>query len=374
MELFIFNSKIELQGVIDNFGTLIWTRRFRKPGSFQLNLPATKENISLMQEENLIYRKGYKEAGVISYIHSSLSESGVRTLEIKGYFTTAYLNRRINWGTINYSGHVETFMRKVINDNCINPVDIKRKIPHLELGELKNYPEAIHKQDSYSNVSELCEKLCEASKLGYRIALDVKNKKLEFEVLKGVDRTVGNGSIAPTIFSTDMENVITEEYIYDTGDYCNVTLIAGAGEGTSRKTTSIGNAEGLNRFELYTDARDIEDTKQVTVIGDDGNETTKDVEMDWHEYEPLLYQRGQEKLEEHKKIETFESTINANGNNKYRKNYDLGDKVTIYSKELGKRVDTDITEIEETYEKQKVTIKPNFGNNIPTLFEMLRKE
>ena len=374
MELFIFNSKIELQGVIDNFGTLIWTRRFRKSGSFQLNLPATKENISLMQEENLIYRKGYKEAGVISYIHSSLNDKGVRTLEVKGYFTTAYLNRRINWGTINFDGTVENFERKLVNDNCINPSDSKRKIPNLELGELKNYTEVIKKQDSYGNVGELCEKASETSKLGHRIILDVKNKKLKFEVLKGVDRTVGNGSIAPTIFSTDMENVITEEYTYDTGDYCNVTLIAGAGEGKNRKTTSIGNAEGLNRYELYTDARDIQDTKQETVIGDDGNETTKDVKMAWSEYEPLLIQRGKEKLKECKKIETFESTINTNGNNKYRENYDLGDKVTIYSKELGKRIDTDITEIEETYEKQKVTIKPTFGNNIPTLFEMLRKE
>lgn len=371
MELYILNSSLELQGVIDNFGTLIWTRRFREPGAFQLNLPATQQNITLIKDENLIYRTDDVEAGVIQHIDYKISEKGVKTLEVKGYLTTGYLSRRINWSTINFNGTVENFMRKLVNDNCINPINSNRIIPLLYLGTLNNYTEKISKQDSYSTITDILTKIADTSKLGYRISLDYLNKKLKFEVLRGTDRTINQNVIAPTIFSTEMENIIDEEYLRDSGDFKNVALIAGAGEGSARKKTTINNnsVSGLSRLELFVDANDIQDTEQQEVTDDEGNTTTEDVEIPWSEYEPLLLQRGNEKLAECEKVETFEATINTNSNNVYKKDFDLGDKVTIYDRDLNIYINTDITEIEETYEKQKIQIVPTFGNKIPNIMK-----
>lgn len=39
-------------------------------------------------------------------------------------------------------------------------------------------------------------------------------------------------------------------------------MIAGAGEGSARKITSIENGDGLDRYEMYVDARDIEDKEE----------------------------------------------------------------------------------------------------------------
>ena len=86
-----------------------------------------------------------------------------------------------------------------------------------------------------------------------------------------------------------------------------------------------------------------------------------------------MLQRGNEKLSECTKIETFEGTINTNANNVYKVDYDLGDIVTIYDKDLGIKLDTQITEIEETYDKGKVEIVPTFGNNIPSLLTKIKK-
>ncbi|MBU5487029.1 siphovirus ReqiPepy6 Gp37-like family protein [Clostridium sp. MSJ-8] len=375
MELYILDKNLDLLGVIDNFETLIWTRKYTEPGKFQLNLPATEDNISLMKDENIVYKKDDVEGGIIKHIEYSVSDKGEKSLVVNGNLTTSYLSRRINWGTIKHSGRVDLLMQKIVKDNCISPNNSNRIIPTLEIIST-NYTDAISKQDSYSNLTDLLTDICNTKNFGYRVRINTREgaRYLAFEVYKGIDRSVNQSAISPTIFSLDMENILTEDYIKDNSNFKNTTLIAGAGEGNARKTTIVGNNyKELDRFEIYTDARDIQDTEQQEVMDDEGNTTTEDVEIPWSEYEPLLLQRGNEKLAEYEKIETFEGTINTDANNVYKVDYDLGDIVTIVDKDLGIKLDTRITEIEETYEKGKVEIVPTFGNNIPNLLTKLKQ-
>lgn len=375
MELYVLDKNLDLIGVIDNFETLIWTRKYKEVGKFQLNLPATEDNISLMKDENIIYRKDDLEGGVIDHIEYTVSDKGEKKIAVSGNFVTSYLSRRINWKTINYTGRVDLLMQKIVKDNCVSPAQYARKIPLLEIVDT-NYTDTISKQDSYSNLTDLLTDICSTKGFGYRVRINTREgaRYLAFEVYKGIDRSVNQSAISPTVFSLDMENILTEDYIKDNSNYKNVTFIAGAGEGSERKTTIIGNNyKELDRFELFVDARDIEDTEQQEITDDEGNTTTVDIKIPWSEYEPLLLQRGNEKLAECEKIETFEGTINTNSNNVYKVDYDLGDIVTIYDKDLGIKLDTQITEIEETYEKGKVEIVPTFGNNIPTLLTKIKK-
>ena len=375
MELYVLDKELNLIGVIDNFETLIWTRKYTEPGKFQLNLPATEDNISLMKDENIIYKKDDVEGGIIKHIEYSVSDKGERNLVINGELTTGYLSRRVNLGTIKHSGRVDLLMQKLVINNCISPSNSNRIIPTLEIIPT-NYTDTITRQNSYSKLTDLLTDICNATNFGYRVRINTRDKKryLGFEVYKGIDRTVNQSSISPTIFSLDMENILTENYVKDNGEYKNTSLIAGAGEGEKRKVTSIGdNYSGVDRYELFVDARDIPDVEKKEITDKDGNTVTVDVEIPWSEYEPLLLQRGNEKLAECKKIETFEGTINTNANNVYKVDYDLGDIVTIVDKDLGIKLDTRITEIEETYEKGKVEIVPTFGNNIPTLLTKLKQ-
>ena len=361
MELYVLDKNLDLIGVIDNFETLIWTRKYKEPGKFQLNLPATADNISLMQDENIIYRKDDLEGGIINHIEYTVSDKGEKLLAITGNLITSYLSRRINWGTVNYSGRVDLLMQKIVTDNCISPSNSNRIIPLLEIVDT-NYTDTINIQDSYSNLTDLLTDIASAKDFGYRVRIDTRDgeRYLIFEAYKGIDRSINQSNISPTIFSLNMENILTENYIKDSKDYKNVALVAGEGEGTDRKLVSINDSKELDRFEMYVDARDLQQTSN--------DETLTDTE-----YENVLIQRGIEKLAECEKIETFEGTINTNANNIYKVDYDLGDIVTIVDKDLGIKLDTRITEIEETYEKGKVKIVPTFGNNIPTILSKIKK-
>ena len=54
MELYILNRNLELQGIIDSFQTLIWTRKAQEVGSFQLDLAPSEDNLNLLKKDYLI--------------------------------------------------------------------------------------------------------------------------------------------------------------------------------------------------------------------------------------------------------------------------------------------------------------------------------
>ncbi|NFD29670.1 hypothetical protein EXN57_14345 [Clostridium botulinum] len=383
MELYILSRDLELIGILDTFTSFRWIRRYFKSGEFELHCALDSNTLELLKRDNVVYKKNDVEAGYIETRQLKIGEDGQEHLEVKGKLLTNYLDRRISWDRVNFDGKAEVLMRNLVLENAIKPTNINRKIQNLTLGSLKGFNKDIKYQNSFGNVLQQLENISNTSNLGYRNLLNIKNRKILFDVYKGVDRTINNGSIAPCIFSRDFENILEQEYMDSLNNYKNTCLIAGAGEGKDRKITSIEEGIGLNRYELYVDARDVQDTETVTVTvtdyDEEGNvtgshEEDKEAEIPWDRYEPQLLQRGDEKLSECTKIQTFDSKVNTNGNNVYRKDYNLGDIVTIVDKKWGIRIDTRITEIEEIYEEKGLEVNVTFGNNIPTIIDKIKQK
>lgn len=362
MELYIFDKDINLRGVIDDFISLIWIRRYCKSGEFQLTLPFSKERFELLSKGNILYKKGDPEAGYIHTRSVTSEEDGKEILEVKGTFLTSYIAKRINWGTLNFSGSPEKLIRKLVDDNCINPIDPARIIPYLKLGNLNNFNGSIFYQNSYGNVLSEVEEISNKNFLGVRVRFDYKNKNLIFEIYKGVNRTVNQDLLAPCIFSRDFENILSQNFFDSEQDYKNVCLVAGEGEGVDRVLVDINDSStGLERNELFVDARDLQKETSDSILTDEA-------------YKDVLTERGNSKLSQYNRAQTFESAISTTGNNIYKVDYDLGDTITILDSKLGIKIDTPITEIEEVYEEQKVQINPVFGNNIPTLIDKIKRK
>lgn len=356
MELYVFNKELNFQGLVDVFDSFIWRRRYSRCGDFELHLPITAENLNLLIKGNIIYKKDDKEAGYIVYRKLTEDTEGREMLAVTGRFMIGYLGRRIIWGTENYNGTVEVALRNSVNNNCINTADQHRKIESLELGVLKGFTHPANFQVSYSNLLNVIEDKAGVSELGIRTFLDVQGKKLVFDIYEGLDRTAGQNINPQAIFSKEFENVLEQEYTDSMNDYKNIALIAGEGEGAERVLTAVGSGNGVDRFELFVDARDLQQG-----------------EMSTEDYTSQLQQRGNEKLSENSIIQTFGSKINVLSNLTYKVDFDLGDLVTCVSKKWGITIDTRITEVEEVYEAEGKQINITFGNDIPTLIEKIKK-
>jgi hypothetical protein len=109
-----------------------------------------------------------------------------------------------------------------------------------------------------------------------------------------VYRSYDQTDVPYVIFSPKFENIINSSYIESKSSLKNVTLIGGEGEGASRKYTTVGNGSGLDRREIFTDARD--------VSSDVGN----GVVLTESEYTAQLKQRGKETLTKNTDVTSFE--------------------------------------------------------------------
>ncbi len=361
MELYIFNRNLEFKGILDTFFSFRWIRRYYKSGEFELQCALTPATLNLLARENIIYKKDDAEAGYIEYRNLKQDTEGKEILVVRGKFLTGYLNRRIIWSTEIINSTAENAMRTLVDKNCVNPIDSNRVIDNLVLGTLNNFTDNVNYQVSYKNLSEELESLSNISNLGHRINFDSSNRKLIFDIYKGLDRSVNQSVNARAIFSKEFENILEQEYVDSLNNYRNTTLIGGIGEGADRKMATIGTSSGLDRFEVFVDAKDL----SIEVDG---------VVMSDTDYTNLLIERGNTTLAETKKIQTFDSKINLNSNLTYKADFDLGDIVTCVSKKWGITLDTRITEIEEVYEESGQQINVVFGNNIPTLIDKIKQK
>lgn len=360
MELYIFDRSLNFKGVIDNFTSLRWVRRYYKCGEFELQCDLTPENLILLARENIIYKKEDSEAGYIEYRDIKQDTEGKEILILKGKFLTGYLNRRIIWGTEILNVTTEIAMRTLVTDNCITPIDSNRIIPNLILSALNSFTDTVNYQVSYANLLDEVESLSSVSDLGLRVNLDITNKKLIFEIYKGLDRSVKQSINSRAIFSKEFENILEQEYVDSLNNYRNLALVGGIGEGDARKLAIVGAGSGLDRFEVFNDQKSLSNVVNSVTMSD-------------ADYTLLLVGKGNEILASTLEIKTFDSKINLNSNLKYKTDFDLGDIITIISKKWGITLDSRITEIEEIYEESGPQINITFGNNIPTLIDKIKQ-
>jgi len=332
----ILNSNLEVVGIIDNYNSLMLVKKYYTNGTFTVKLPLNDDYIKVLKKNNIIFFDDF--AGFIETVEFDMADDG-ETITLIGKELLAYLARRINSNVVNFNGTVENFARRIVNDNCIAAATTERIM-----------------QNSYGNLLEILNGISQTSNIGFKISFNYKDKKLIFDCYKGADRTVNQSILAPLIFSRDYENIMQQTYIESINTYANSALIAGMGEDVDRKITFIESGTGLDRYEIFVDARDLQNTVNSVVMTDE-------------DYVALLKQRGIEKLSDYYSIATFDSTVNTI----VTSDFNVGDIVTVNDRKWGITLDTRITEIQEIYENGGKTINVTFGNNVPTIYKKLKK-
>lgn len=363
MQLYILDSDFTRIGIIDNYECLIWKRNYYKANEFTMQLIPTFEQFEMLKKGIILLKSDdTKEAMYINHRELEEDEEGIEKLVISGYGLENWLSRRITLLKELQEGNAETVIRNYVNNNCISANDDKRKISNLIQGTNNNLGESISYNSHYKNLLEEVEVIAKTNELGFRIDLDLNMQKYIFEVFKGLDRSANQNENSIAIFSTEFENIAEQKYIDSENDFKNYVLVAGAGEDLNRKTYQIGNENvGLDRYELFVDARDISD------------KTDNDAPIPIETYNKLLEARGKEKLSECTLVKTFDCKILNTNSLIYRTDFELGDKVSIINKKWGLLLHERIVSIEEVYDVDGFNINIEIGNNIPTLIDKIKK-
>lgn len=363
------DNTFENIGEVNQYDSLIWPDKFNGYASFELWAPITEENSEYFKKGNILWCGG-DNAAVVEIVKSAIDDKGTKTFNVKGRTLEMLLTTRIIWGTYNASNkYASTAMYDIVKQNCISPTNASRKIPYLECAEDKQLGGKMSVQKTGGEVYDTLTTIASSKDLGFNVLFRPKEKKLIFEVVAGVDRTIEQSEVDPVEFSTDLEDILSSSYYTNNQDEKNVAFVQGEGDGTSRVSQISGNneLEGFSRKELYVDARDL----QSETVNEDG--TTTSLTPD--EYKAALINRGDDKLSECEVTETFEAQIRVFGDIQYEfgKDYQKGDKVTVRDRQLNVVVSARITEVEEDFDDEYALVL-TFGYSYPTIMQKVKRQ
>ena len=351
MNVSVLNQEFELVAVIDSYESLIWTDRYNAYGDFELCIAINRgELFPYLKEDNYLCIKESDHCMIIESIKTTTNTEEGNRLIVTGRSLESILERRIMWGQKTFGGALQNVVQLMLSDCIISPSLEARKIPNflfIPSDDPKMTSIQIHHQYTGNNLYSVVKDLCEEHSIGFKITLTSDNK-FAFTLYSGSDRSYDQTQNAYVVFSPNFENILSSNYLSSKVDFKNVTLVAGEGEGASRKTIAVGSASGLDRRELFTDARDISSDTESGVLSDT-------------EYDKQLQSRGEQKLVDHAVITAFEGEVEATRLFTYGKDFFVGDVVQIVD-EYGNEGTVYISEVVISNDNNGLAIYPTFQN------------
>lgn len=318
MVIWVLDTNFDTVSVIDEYMSFIWTDRYNQPGDFELCMSMNIGLLDIFKKNYYLYISSSDHLMIIETIQVDTDVEEGNFMIIKGRSLESILNRRIVWQQTIFDGNLQNAVKKLISEAIISPSDSNRMISNFIFQDSTD-PQitslSLSAQYTGDDLLEVVQNICDEANIGFRITLNSSNQFV-FNLYTGVDRTYDQNDRPYVVFSTDFDNLINTNWITSYENLKTITLVAGEGEGSDRKTTTVGDSSvtGLNRRELFTDARDIS--------SDNGAISDAD-------YYAQLQKRGAEKLQENdnRAIDTFEGSIDHNGVFKYHDDFEIGDIV-----------------------------------------------
>lgn len=420
IDLYVYDTNLQLVGLVDAYTSLIWAPRYADLGDCEVYIEATTETLALLKKNYYLVRNDDEMICQIKKIELDTDAENGNYLIITGYDVKRFLDQRIIWDTMTCDGLLEDFIRDMITVSMIDEGD--RAIPDFELGAAAGFTEQNSEQVSYKNLGEKVREYCKKYGWGYRVRLDsgkfifelYKGADRTAEVifsdnyenlatsayveddtnLGTVALVAGQGEGADRLrrVSGDASGLARHEIFVDAKDisytltWAELTEIyptqdqGGSGYITGSAETGYSYALD-NLFVQIIDENHLAELQADypggTVVevggtsyyqledavvaalpnGDPGDSDT--VTLAEIIYSVYLLTRGYDKLSEFGSIISFEGTIEPNTTFEYKKDYFLGDLVTVEN-EFGISVEARITEVVEVNDNNGYSVEPKF--------------
>lgn len=326
MDVYILDSLLRRDQLIDKYISLIWTERFADYGDFELLLTSTPGDRRRFATGTLLACSVSNYVMRVSTIEDSTDDNGVPTLKITGQSIERMFENRAAFGVLDDlttapkwiltdtpAEVAKTVVRSICITGILDPGDV---IPYLIEGSflpedtIAAPADPITVEISPQSVYSALKGICDPWSLGFRILRNGDLSQLYFDVYTGSDRTTKQNILPAVVFTPELDNLQNTRELSSVDDYKNVAYVySPAGFETVYPEDVRPETAGFERHVLVVDASDItEDNPDVSAA---------------------LIQRGNEELSKHRSYSAFDGEINPNSIYKYGVDYYLGDLVEV---------------------------------------------
>lgn len=310
-----YDKNLELITVISRWVSLLGVNTYNSMGAFTLELRSNSNISQLMKDFFYCTIDNDDENPYIVMSVQSVDGNVVFT----GFPCTYIFSKRASTTTIK-NKNAEQAMKSLVDG--MTPWD------NLTTAPVQGLTDVFDNQISDKQVLEYLQGIAQSTDTGFKVVKEGEN--LVFKCFKP---SVNNN----VKYATSLRNVSNLEYFKSENDYCNVAIVAGAGEGSNRITVIAAMNEkpaGTNRRELYVDARNVQPEE---------NETTED-------YKQRLKQVGLQKLTEMLKVENLHFLVKESDDVK------LGDIINVSLDEFDISIQARVVE-EQILNQNNTTVR-----------------
>jgi len=353
MELTLLDSTFKKVGVIDVFGSVIWTDTFYSAGDFELTTKPDQAVLSLLAASSYVTIQESEHVMMIDWYDIDTDVEFGYSLIVKGISLEYVLERRIVWEPTHLDGNFQTEVARLIDENAINPTDSNRDLPLSFVSSTNPVITALTVDEQYfgETLYEVISTLCANKDIGFKVTLTTSGT-FEFELYPGVDRSYGQSTEDFVVFSPEFDNLLNSHYSTSTRGLKNSTLVAGEkGVGNIRRSLEVPTSSqptGLNRREIFTDASSVSrNLPDDTVLSD-------------AEYDAVLEYRGLEELDYNSTVETFDGDADTQGQYKFGVDFFMGDILQI-ANEFGSEAASRVVEVVYSQDPAGYKVYPTFS-------------
>lgn len=372
-----------LVGVIEQLRSLTWTRRYSQAGSFDATMPLTPENLRLTELNRLAWIRGAPNACLIEsrVITDSADQQDI---VISGRDVLCYLDRRLlNWDfeaddPIRASAVLSLLFRgEASGGRYTVPIDGVSYVDDKSV--TYKLPEGYTKSAGTS-LLEIAEDLAALADAGLKSTCDLSGgtANVKIRMYMGVNRGAGQSARQPVIFSKRWNNLERVGLTQNIAAVVNTVVVRGYWAAFHQYADGSTWTEGgkYYRVTVYLNDKKPADSERREAQIDCSFDATG-ADMTLERYKVKMRQEGRAYLKNALKgtvaADAVDCEVLGDVQFRYRRDWDVGDIVSVQSPELGVDVDKRITEVQEVYEQEGRRLAVTFGNSLPTRIRMRRR-
>lgn len=371
MHYFAVEPYYELEKCIDTYSSLIWCERYQEAGEFELHLRADEDLMRYVQKNELLITRTDTDVAMIPerLVLTTSNEDG-NYLTISGKSAEGLLHKRTVMQKDSFTAPAYPtavyILNYLIQENIGGYWYYHRDSQHTPNSENAflwcnviqkgtdgdGLTQSAELQPYGQNLGDVVEQTCKAGGMGFRLPFDPETGRLRYEFYTGRDRSLDQSVYAPVIFSGRFNNLGDTEYIYDRSSMATAVLVGGEGDGKDRKDAVLARWKrqyagvGLNVRSIFVDAKSI-------------SSNTAGIDADAVKYRRLLNSIAFDALHATGETINFSGQVAPNGQFLYRKDYSLGDTVSVENTYgiKGTAIVSEVTEVvDETGHKTVPTL------------------